>query len=199
MGQLSNPLIPLSEIESNSPKMKWLMVELGKIKARNDKVILFCELRDVQRLLQRAISERFGFAPAIINGDTSTSSKSTLSRQKQIRGFQEKPGFGAIILSPLAAGFGLNIQAANHVIHFTRTWNPAKEDQATDRAYRIGQSKEVFVYCPLVVAEDFTTFDAKLNALLEWKRGLSGDMLNGVGDVSGNDFGELEAPRGELF
>lgn len=194
MGQLSNPSTPLSEIEKHSPKMKWLMVELEKIKARNDKVILFCELRDVQRLLQRAISERFRFTPAIINGDTSTSSKSTLSRQKQIRGFQEKPGFGAIILSPLAAGFGLNIQAANHVIHFTRTWNPAKEDQATDRAYRIGQSKEVFVYCPLVVAKDFTTFDAKLNALLEWKRGLSSDMLEGVGDLSGDDFGELEAP-----
>lgn len=197
MGQLSNLTTPLAAIEDHSPKMKWLLAELKKIKERNEKVILFCELRDVQRLLQRAISERFEFSPAIINGDTSTSSKSTVSRQKQIRDFQEKPGFGVIILSPLAAGFGLNIQAANHVVHFTRTWNPAKEDQATDRAYRIGQSKQVFVYCPLVVAEDFTTFDAKLNALLEWKRVLSGDMLNGVGDLSGNDFGDLEAPGGE--
>lgn len=198
MGQLSNPSTPLSEIESHSPKMKWLMMELDKIKALNDKVILFCELRDVQRLLQRAISERFEFAPAIINGDTSTSSKSAVSRQKQIRGFQENPGFGAIILSPLAAGFGLNIQAANHVVHFTRTWNPAKEDQATDRAYRIGQSKEVFVYCPIVVANDFTTFDVKLNALLEWRRRLAGDMLNGVGDLSGNDFGDLQEPGGAV-
>lgn len=196
MGQLSNLAAPLTEVESHSPKMKWLLAELRRIKERNEKVILFCELRDVQRLLHRAISERFGFSPAIINGDTSTNNKSAVSRQKQIREFQERPGFGAIILSPLAAGFGLNIQAANHVVHFTRTWNPAKEDQATDRAYRIGQSKEVFVYCPLVVAEDFTTFDAKLNALLEWKRELSGDMLNGVGDLSGNDFGDLEAPGG---
>lgn len=196
MGQLSNPSTPLSEIERHSPKMKWLMTELEKIKARNEKVILFCELRDVQRLLHRAISERFEFVPAIINGDTSTNSKSESSRQKQIRGFQENPGFGVIILSPQAAGFGLNIQAANHVIHFTRTWNPAKEDQATDRAYRIGQSKDVFVYCPLVVAKDFTTFDDKLNALLEWKRVLSSDMLNGVGDLSGIDFGDLEAPGG---
>jgi SNF2 family DNA or RNA helicase/Holliday junction resolvase len=196
MGQLSNLATSLAEIENHSPKMKWLLAELRRIKERNEKVILFCELRDVQRLLQRAISERFGFAPAIINGDTSTSSKSTVSRQKQIRAFQENPGFGAIILSPLAAGFGLNIQAANHVIHFTRTWNPAKEDQATDRAYRIGQCKEVFVYSPVVVADDFTTFDAKLHELLEWKRGLSHDMLNGVGDISGNDFCGLEAPGG---
>lgn len=192
MGQHSNLTTPLAEIENHSPKMKWLLAELWKIKSRNEKVILFCELRDVQRLLQRAISERFELTPAIINGDTSTNSKSESSRQKQIRGFQENPGFGVIILSPLAAGFGLNIQAANHVVHFTRTWNPAKEDQATDRAYRIGQSKDVFVYCPVVVAEDFTTFDAKLHRLLEWKRTLSGDMLNGVGDLSQNDFGDLE-------
>ncbi|MFA6920936.1 MAG: SNF2-related protein [Gallionella sp.] len=198
IGQLSNLLEPLAEVETHSPKMKWLLAELNGIKARNDKVIIFCELRDVQRLLQRAISERFNFVPSIINGDTSTNAKSGESRQKQIRSFQEKTGFGAIILSPLAAGFGLNIQAANHVIHFTRTWNPAKEDQATDRAYRIGQSKQVFVYCPLVVANDFTTFDSKLNALLEWKRGLSGDMLNSVGDLSGNDFSDLEAPGGEV-
>lgn len=196
MGQNANLSTPLSEIEHHSPKMKWLLTELGRIRERNEKVILFCELRDVQRLLQRAISERLGFTPAIINGDTSTSSKSAVSRQKQIREFQEKPGFGAIILSPLAAGFGLNIQAANHVIHFTRTWNPAKEDQATDRAYRIGQNKEVFVYTPVVVADDFTTFDAKLHELLGWKRDLSDDMLNGVGDISGNDFSELEAPGG---
>lgn len=196
MGQISNLAAPLTEVESHSPKMKWLLAELRRIKERNEKVILFCELRDVQRLLQRAISERFGFVPAIINGNTSTNNKSAVSRQKQIREFQERPGFGAIVLSPLAAGFGLNIQAANHVVHFTRTWNPAKEDQATDRAYRIGQSKEVFVYSPVVVAEDFTTFDAKLHELLGWKRGLSDDMLNGVSDISGNDFSGLEAPGG---
>lgn len=197
MGQLSNLLEPLAEVEIHSPKMKWLLAELNGIKARNDKVIIFCELRDVQRLLQRAISERFNFMPSIINGDTSTNAKSGESRQKQIRSFQEKTGFGAIVLSPLAAGFGLNIQAANHVIHFTRTWNPAKEDQATDRAYRIGQRKQVFVYCPTVVANDFKTFDAKLDTLLEAKRKLSGDMLNGVGDLTGNDFSDLEAPGGE--
>src|SRR5262249_14220195 len=70
--------------------------------------------------------------------------------------------------------------------------NPAKEDQATDRAYRIGQTKDVFVYYPVVVANDFLTFDAKLDKLLEWKRSLSRDMLNGAGDVNPSDFGDLE-------
>lgn len=110
------------------------------------------------------------------------------SRQKQINTFQEKPGFGVIILSPVAVGFGINIQAANHVVHYTRTWNPAKEDQATDRAYRIGQLKPVYVYHPVVTAEDFTTFDVKLDQLLTIKRGLARDMLNGAGDVTPGDF-----------
>ena len=98
------------------------------------------------------------------------------------------PGFGVIILSPLAVGFGVNIQAANHVVHYTRTWNPAKEDQATDRAYRIGASKDVYVYYPVVCAEDFVTFDVKLDQLLTHKRTLAADMLNGSGDVGPGDF-----------
>ncbi|MCE3222825.1 MAG: hypothetical protein K0S58_1005 [Nitrospira sp.] len=95
------------------------------------------------------IEQVFKLRPDIINGDTSAAEASTESRQKRIKEFQSVPGFGAIILSPVAVGFGVNIQAANHVIHFTRTWNPAKEDQATDRAYRIGQTRDVYVYYPV--------------------------------------------------
>lgn len=80
------------------------------------------------------------------------------------------------------------MQAANHVIHFTRTWNPAKEDQATDRAYRIGQMQEVHVYYPTVAAPDFKTFDVKLDELLAGKRELAGDMLNGTGEIGARDF-----------
>lgn len=85
-----------------------------------------------------------------------------------------------------------DIQATNHVVHFARTWNTAKEDQATDRAYRIGQEKDVYLYYPVVVARDFVTFDVKLDALLNWKCGLSTDMLNGTGEASLVDFGDLE-------
>ena len=74
------------------------------------------------------------------------------------------------------------------MIHYTRTWNPAKEDQATDRAYRIGQEKDVFVYCPVVVADDFRTFDVKLDQLLARKRALADDMLNGSGDIGPGEF-----------
>ena len=195
-GHLSTDSELLTDIERNSPKMAWMLGHLQEIKKAGEKAIVFCEFRDLQRTLQRAISERFDFMPDVINGDTSAVSANANNRQKRIKAFQEHPGFGVIVLSPLAVGFGVNIQAANHVIHFTRTWNPAKEDQATDRAYRIGQVRDVHVYYPVVVAHDFLTFDAKLDKLLDRKRALSTDMLNGAGDVSPADFGDLEAPDG---
>jgi len=195
-GHVSSDLESVADIERHSPKMSWLMGLLRTVKGQEEKVIIFCEFRDLQRTLQRAVGERFGFVPDVINGDTTADLGSNNNRQRRIKAFQQKPGFGVIVLSPLAVGFGVNIQAANHVVHFTRTWNPAKEDQATDRAYRIGQDKDVFVYYPVVVAHDFMTFDAKLDKLLERKRGLATDMLNGTGDVSPTDFGDLEAPDG---
>ncbi|MGI9214085.1 MAG: DEAD/DEAH box helicase [Methylococcaceae bacterium] len=185
----------VADYEVKSPKLKWLLETLKTIQQRGEKVIVFVEFLDLQRQLQAYIAQRFGVLPDIINGTTSAAASAVNSRQKRIRVFQERPGFGVIILSPLAVGFGVNIQAANHVIHYSRTWNPAKEDQATDRAYRIGQTKDVIVYYPVITAE-FVTFDMKLDNLLSWKRNLSDDMLNGCGDLSGSDFEDIVAPEG---
>jgi hypothetical protein len=182
---------PLVQREIKSPKLKWLLDVLAEIQKKNEKVIVFVEFLDLQRQLQAYIAERYRVKPDIINGSTSSAASALNSRQKRIKAFQETPGFAVIILSPLAVGFGVNIQAANHVIHFTRSWNPAKEDQATDRAYRIGQTKDVYVYYPVVTAE-FITFDMKLDKLLHWKRGLADDMLNGCGDLSLADFSDLD-------
>ena len=195
-GQVSDESTSLREIERDSPKMSWLLKQLQVIKNKEEKVIVFCEFRDLQRTLQRVILECFGFTPDVINGDTSADSTNDQNRQKKVKTFQSQPGFGVIVLSPLAVGFGVNIQAANHVVHFTRAWNPSKEDQATDRAYRIGQTKDVHVYYPVIVAEDFLTFDAKLDQLLNWKRALSTDMLNSSGDVRLTDFQDLGSPNG---
>lgn len=91
------------------------------------------------------------------------------------------------------------MNAGQDHIHYTRTWNPAKEDQATDRAYRIGQTRDVTVYYPIITA-DFVTFDMKLDRLMDRKRGLSDDMLNGCGDLATSDFADLGAPEGgEVF
>lgn len=179
---------PLGEYRKNAPKLDWLLVQLKAIQAKGEKAIVFCEFRAIQRLLQHYIFEAFGFKADIINGDTSAASSSADSRQKRIKAFQAAQGFGVIILSPVAVGFGVNIQGANHVVHYTRTWNPAKEDQASDRAWRIGQKKDVYIYYPVVAAEDFTTFDVKLDQLLERKRALAGDMLNGSPDISTAEF-----------
>jgi hypothetical protein len=179
----------LHEYRAKAPKLDWLLATLDEIRKREEKVIIFCEFRAIQRLLRHYIQEALGYISDIINGDTIASAGHLASRENRLKAFQAKPGFGVIILSPLAVGFGVNIQAANHVIHYTRTWNPAKEDQATDRAYRIGQSKDVYVYYPVVKAEDFMTFDEKLDRLLDQKRVLARDMLNGAGDVTPSEFG----------
>lgn len=179
---------PTKQYREKAPKLDWLLTQLKAIKKTGEKVIVFCEFREIQRLLQYYIEAELGFKPDIINGDTSASTSHTASRQKRIKAFQSLDGFGVLILSPVAVGFGVNIQAANHVVHYTRTWNPAKEDQATDRAYRIGQKKDVYVYYPVVQAEDFMTFDVKLDRLLTYKRALAEVMLNGSGDINPADF-----------
>jgi len=188
--------LPLREYCRQSPKMQWLLDCLAEIKKCDEKAIIFTEFRDVQRVLQRYIYEKYAIKTAIVNGDTSVG-EGAGTRQALIDEFQARPGFNAIVLSTTAVGFGLNIQAANHVIHYTRPWNPAKEDQATDRAYRIGQTRPVTVYYPTIVAADFVTFEQKLDQLLTEKRQLATDMLNGAEDISLRDFGGMGAPNGE--
>ncbi|OZI74249.1 SNF2-related protein [Bordetella genomosp. 12] len=176
---------------ANSPKLGWLLQRLTDVKAAGEKAIVFTELREVQAALYYCLRETFDIRPDIINGDTQ-------GRQRYLDRFSAKQGFDVIILSTLAAGAGLNVTAANHVIHFTRAWNPSKESQATDRAFRIGQERDVFVYCPTVVADDFATFEVRLDELLKRKAGLSGTtlddggltaMLNGAGkDASFSEF-----------
>jgi SNF2 family DNA or RNA helicase len=161
---------------------------LAEIRVLGEKAIVFTEFREVQRLIQSAIGQRFDIHPDIINGDTTVDAQSSASRQRLIDRYQAVSGFNVIVLSTTAVGFGVNIQAANHVVHFTRPWNPAKEDQATDRAYRIGQTKPVYVYCPTVVAAGFETFDQRLDSLLTRKRTLSRDLLVGAQEITAQDF-----------
>ena len=161
----------------SSPKAEWLLSTLETIKQKEEKVIVFTELREVQVFLKSLLMQRFGLNVATINGSSNTNSKQGLTRQDTIDKFQNTRGFNVIILSTIAVGFGVNIQKANHVIHYTRSWNPAKEDQATDRAYRIGQEQAVYVYYPSIAAPNFETFEIKLDKLLSSKRKLADDML----------------------
>ncbi|MCM3491158.1 DEAD/DEAH box helicase [Alkalihalophilus marmarensis] len=123
----------------DSPKMEKLISYLEQIKAKNEKALIFTTFRQHNFLLKQLVMEKYGIPAAIIDGATS-------NRQEIVDMFNRSSGFGILILSVRAAGVGLNITSANHVIHFSRWWNPAVENQATDRAYRIGQEKEVYVY-----------------------------------------------------
>ncbi len=183
---------------NQSPKFNWLIDRLDEVSNKKEKVLIFTEYLDLQRVLQHYLRQRYNLSPLsprIINGSVKSSSEATESRQKFIDEFQKSEGFNILILSPKAAGFGLNIQAANHVIHYTRPWNPAVEDQATDRAYRIGSTRDVYVYYPTVCDDErlpkLVTFEAKLDDLLRRKRELAGDMLNGTPTVSQDELLDL--------
>lgn len=155
----------------NFPKLKKTLGILEKVESSSEKAIVFTDYKIVQRALQDAIRKRLGIWPDIINGEI------TKNRQQIIDIFSEKDGFNVIILGHQVAGVGLNITSANHVIHYTRPWNPAKENQATDRAHRIGQTKPVTVYYPIIKDERFKTVEERLDELIQSKAQLARDVL----------------------
>ena len=165
------------ELVEVSARLQATIPFLDRIKDKGEKAIIFSERKETQKMLQRICHERYGIIPKIINGDTPSivtrQSAGKQSRQASIDDFQSVPGFNVIIMSPVAAGMGLNVTAANHVIHYSRHWNPAKENQATDRAYRIGQSKDVYVYYPMATCKGFKSFDETLDELLSRKTSLA--------------------------
>lgn len=165
------------EIVETSARLQATIKFLDEIKKKGEKVIIFVERKETQKMLQKLCLERYGIITKIINGDTPSIVKRNMpnkqSRQSSIDEFQAVDGFNVIIMSPVAAGMGLNVTAANHVIHYSRHWNPAKENQATDRAYRIGQTKDVFVYYPMAVRADIKSFDETLDDLLFRKTSLA--------------------------
>ena len=166
-----------NELVDTSARLQATIPFLDRIKEKNEKVIIFAERKETQKMLQRVCLERYGLVTKIINGDSPSivtrQSSGKQSRQASIDEFQAVNGFNVIIMSPVAAGMGLNVTAANHVIHYSRHWNPAKESQATDRAYRIGQDKDVYVYYPMAISKDFKSFDETLDELLSRKTSLA--------------------------
>lgn len=170
------PRATTSSVLEESPKLRLCMEILRDVRKLGEKALIFTLWCDMQSLLVETIQRELGLPRIrIVNGDPSRRKNA----QTYIDEFSATEGFGVLVLSPLAAGTGLTITAANHVIHYGRWWNPAKEDQATDRAYRIGQAKPVRVYYPLLThpgTED-SGFDVKLHELVETKRGVARNFL----------------------
>ncbi len=167
------------------PKLVKTLEVLDEVRDLDEKVVVYTRLKVMQRIFQAAISERFGFNPSVLNGEVTGP-----NRHQIVEAFNRGPGFDAMILSPEAAGVGLNITGATHVIHYTRLWNPAKENQATDRVHRIGQSRPVTVHYPVVVGDGFKSVEEHLNDLLKEKLQLARNVL--VPRKSLDYFNELE-------
>lgn len=177
--------IPVPQLVEECPKLAQTLEILREVKSRDEKALIFAEWKSAQRILQRTVGEILDFWPSIVNGDVNA------NRLELVESFCRRPGFGVMVLSPHVAGYGLNIVAANHVIHYTRPWNPAKENQATDRVHRIGQTKPVSVYYPIVAG----TAEERLAELLAEKQALARDVLRPSSErmVSPEDLlGELE-------
>lgn len=159
---------------------------LRDIEKRGEKALIFIEHLAMQDAVADGIAAMFDLdrKPAVINGGTPGERRLAIVDAFARSG----DGFGVLLLSPKAAGVGLNIVAANHVIHLSRWWNPAIEDQCNDRAYRIGQTKPVTIHIPLAVHPGLPdhSFDEQLDRLIESKRQLSRHMLappTGEGDI----------------
>lgn len=175
----------IDEYVKASSKLAQMLVLLEEIKNKNEKVLIFTRSRVMQDILKSVIYSKLGIDVSIVNGETVSKHKYVnKTRSGIIAEFSSKAGFNILILSPEVAGVGLTITAANHVIHYGRWWNPAKENQATDRAYRIGQEKEVNVYHLLLKDKDgeIETFDEKLHRLLKSREELADNFFIANGD-----------------
>jgi SNF2 family DNA or RNA helicase len=164
------------------PKLSAVITCLHAIHRKREKALIFTRSLDMQQLLATAIGDEFGIDVDIVNGATNRKAKTAsaeTTRKGIVRRFRDSDGFNVLILSPDVAGIGLTLVEANHVIHYGRWWNPAKESQATDRVYRIGQTKDVHVYYPICrdPAGAFETFDEKLDALISRRKSLARDFL----------------------
>lgn len=157
---------------SESGKLARLAELCESIASRQEKVLVFTQFRQACAPLAEFLAGVFGRPGLVLHGGTRVK-----QRQALVTRFQEDEDAPFFVLSLKAGGTGLNLTAASHVIHFDRWWNPAVEDQATDRAYRIGQRQNVLVHKFVCRG----TVEERIEELLLGKRQLSAELLAGDG------------------
>jgi non-specific serine/threonine protein kinase len=160
--------------ESDSGKWARLRDIAEVIAAKQEKMLVFTQFREVTAPLAAFLASIFERPGLVLHGETAVK-----KRQELVRQFQEDESVGFFVLSLKAGGSGLNLTAASHVVHFDRWWNPAVENQATDRAFRIGQTKNVLVHKFVCRG----TVEEKIDLLIESKRQLSQELLEGGADL----------------
>jgi non-specific serine/threonine protein kinase len=171
----------------------WAAAESGKfarlrelaevIAAKQEKVLVFTQFREATQPIAAFLGSVFGREGLVLHGGTPVG-----KRKELVRRFQEEELTPFFVLSLKAGGAGLNLTAASHVIHFDRWWNPAVENQATDRAFRIGQSRNVLVHKFVCRG----TVEDKIDRLIESKQLLVKDLLEGGTELELTELGDQE-------
>ncbi|MBI4509998.1 MAG: DEAD/DEAH box helicase [Deltaproteobacteria bacterium] len=161
--------------EDDSGKWARLREIAEVISAKQEKALVFTQFREVTAPLAAFLGGVFGRPGLVLHGETEVKKRKDL-----VRRFQEDEAVPFFVLSLKAGGSGLNLTAASHVVHFDRWWNPAVEDQATDRAFRIGQKKNVLVHKFVCKG----TVEEKIDDLIESKKQLSKELLEGGAELN---------------
>ena len=165
----------------DSGKFARLAEICGDLAEKRERALIFTQFQETCDPLARYLSTVFGREGLILHGGTSVK-----KRPELVEAFQQPGGPPFMVISVKAGGTGLNLTAASHVIHFDRWWNPAVENQATDRAFRIGQQKNVIVHKFICQG----TIEQRIDALLDDKLSLAQDL---VGDGAEQMLAEMSA------
>ena len=160
--------------EADSGKLSRLRDIVEEIAARQEKALIFTQFRETTAPLASFLGSLFGRPGLVLTGETPVRARKDL-----VRRFQEDESVPFFVLSLKAGGAGLNLTGASHVIHFDRWWNPAVENQATDRAFRIGQTRNVLVHKFLCRG----TVEDQIDKMIEAKQALAGDLLGAGVDM----------------
>ncbi|MDR3435058.1 DEAD/DEAH box helicase [Telmatospirillum sp.] len=161
--------------EDDSGKMARLREIATTVAARQEKMLVFTQFREMTAPLAAFLGGVFGRPGVVLHGQTPVKDRKAL-----VKSFQEDENIPFFVLTLKAGGSGLTLTAASHVVHFDRWWNAAAENQATDRAFRIGQKKNVLVHKFVCRG----TVEEKIDALIDSKKDLSDDVLTGSGEVN---------------
>ena len=172
--------------EADSGKLGRLREIAEVIAARQEKVLVFTQFREATAPLASFLGGVFGRPGLVLHGGTAVGARKDL-----VKRFQDDDDVPFFVLSLKAGGAGLNLTAASHVVHFDRWWNPAVENQATDRAFRIGQKKNVMVH-KLVCRG---TVEDKIDQLIESKRALVEGLLEGGAETLLTEMSDDEIQR----
>lgn len=155
---------------------KWARLAeiVDTVAARQEKLLVFTQFREMTGPLSAYLEQLWGRPGLVLHGGTPVR-----ARRRLVERFQEDEQVPFFVLSLKAGGTGLNLTAASHVVHVDRWWNPAVEDQATDRAFRIGQTRNVLVHKFVCRG----TVEERIDELIASKRGLAKDVLEGGADL----------------